>query len=141
MFDKLIVAVDSSPPSDRAVATARDLAGLSGGSVQLIHVVEHVAVPGGRFAGGFEVEDPNDAEQLLEKELATLKEAGVTVTANVVRARVGNTAQLIVDAASSDAADVIIMGCRGRSELTALVLGSTAFKVLHLADRPVLIVP
>jgi nucleotide-binding universal stress UspA family protein len=46
-----------------------------------------------------------------------------------------------VDAAKTDGADVIIMGCRGRSELSALVLGSTAFKVLHATDRPVLIIP
>lgn len=141
MFDKLIVAVDSSAPSDRAVNAARDLAATSGGSVHLIHVVEHATLPSGRFAGGFDVEDPEDAEKILEKELATLKEAGVPVTANVVRARVGHTAQTIVEAASSDAADVIVMGSRGRSGLAALVLGSTAFKVLHLADRPVIIVP
>jgi nucleotide-binding universal stress UspA family protein len=32
------------------------------------------------------------------------------------------------------------MGSRGRSELAGLVLGSTAHKVIHLADRPVLVV-
>jgi len=141
MFDKLVVAVDSSPPSDRAVAWAGDLARVSGGSVHLVHVVEHVAVPGGRFAGGFEVEEPEDAGQLLKKEVTILKDAGVPVTANVIRIRAGHTAQEIVDAAKADAADVIIMGCRGRSEISALMLGSTAFKVLHLTDRPVLIVP
>jgi nucleotide-binding universal stress UspA family protein len=35
---------------------------------------------------------------------------------------------------------VIVMGSRGRSDLAGLVLGSTAHKVIHLADRPVLIV-
>jgi nucleotide-binding universal stress UspA family protein len=32
------------------------------------------------------------------------------------------------------------MGSRGRSDLTGLVLGSTAHKVVHLSDRPVLVV-
>jgi nucleotide-binding universal stress UspA family protein len=32
------------------------------------------------------------------------------------------------------------MGSHGRGDLTALLLGSVAHKVVHLADRPVLIV-
>ena len=36
--------------------------------------------------------------------------------------------------------DVIVMGSRGRGDLAGLVLGSTAHKVIHLTDRPVLIV-
>jgi nucleotide-binding universal stress UspA family protein len=32
------------------------------------------------------------------------------------------------------------MGSHGRSSLGALVLGSNAYKVLHLTDRPVLVV-
>jgi nucleotide-binding universal stress UspA family protein len=36
--------------------------------------------------------------------------------------------------------DVIVMGSRGRGDLAGLVLGSTAHKVIHLADRPVLVV-
>jgi nucleotide-binding universal stress UspA family protein len=32
------------------------------------------------------------------------------------------------------------MGSRGSSDLAGLVLGSTAHKVIHLADRPVLVV-
>ena len=43
------------------------------------------------------------------------------------------------DAKKHDAS-VIVMGSRGRSELAGLVLGSTAHKVIHLTDRPVLVV-
>ena len=39
-----------------------------------------------------------------------------------------------------DDAGVILMGTRGRSDLTGLVLGSAAHKVIHLTDRPVLVV-
>ena len=37
-------------------------------------------------------------------------------------------------------ADVIIMGSRGRSDFAGAILGSTAHKVIHLADRPVLVI-
>jgi nucleotide-binding universal stress UspA family protein len=45
-----------------------------------------------------------------------------------------------VDAARAHDAGVIVMGSRGRSDLAGLVLGSTAHKVIHLSDRPVLVV-
>jgi len=36
--------------------------------------------------------------------------------------------------------NVIVMGSRGRGDLAGAILGSTAHKVIHLADRPVLVV-
>ena len=49
-------------------------------------------------------------------------------------------ARLIVAAARDHEAGMIVLGSRGRSNLTALLLGSVAHKVIHLADRPVLVV-
>ena len=46
----------------------------------------------------------------------------------------------IVMTAIAHDADVIVMGSRGRSDLAGFILGSTAHKVIHLTDRPVLIV-
>jgi nucleotide-binding universal stress UspA family protein len=45
-----------------------------------------------------------------------------------------------VDSASEHDAGTIVMGSKGRGDLAGLVLGSTAHKVIHLADRPVLVV-
>ena len=52
----------------------------------------------------------------------------------------GYAAREIVSDAAGAGADVIVMGSRGRGDLAGLVLGSTAHKVIHLADRPVLVV-
>ena len=52
----------------------------------------------------------------------------------------GYAARNIVDDAIDHDVDVIVMGSRGHGDLAGLVLGSTAHKVIHLADRPVLIV-
>jgi nucleotide-binding universal stress UspA family protein len=52
----------------------------------------------------------------------------------------GYAAREIVDDARERDVDVIVMGSRGRGDLAGLVLGSTAHKVIHLADRPVLVV-
>lgn len=52
----------------------------------------------------------------------------------------GYAAREIVSDAAGIGADVIVMGSSGRGDLAGLVLGSTAHKVIHLADRPVLVV-
>jgi nucleotide-binding universal stress UspA family protein len=46
-----------------------------------------------------------------------------------------------VETARAYQAGAIEMGSHGRGDLAALLLGSVAHKVAHLADRPVLIVP
>jgi uncharacterized protein len=48
-------------------------------------------------------------------------------------------ARHIVEAAREHQAGVIVMGSHGRGDFTALLLGSVAHKVIHLADRPVLV--
>ena len=48
MYDKILVAVDQSPVSDRAVLAARDLALLSRGEVWVLHLREFEAGRQGR---------------------------------------------------------------------------------------------
>jgi nucleotide-binding universal stress UspA family protein len=53
---------------------------------------------------------------------------------------VGEPATTIAQIAKSEGVDVIVMGTRGMSALGNLALGSTATKVVHLADVPVTLV-
>lgn len=66
-----------------------------------------------------------------------LDEAGVRYAAS--RA-VGPIAETIVAEARARGAQLILMGSRGMTALANIVLGSTATKVLHLADVPVVLV-
>lgn len=139
-FKVILLAVDKSEQSDAAVEVARDLAKLGGGSVHLLHVRERDVVHG-KCGGAWDMETQEEAESLLTKEAEVLRAADVTVTPQVVRAPHESTAQVIVDVAESTGADVIVMGTRGLSAFGALMLGSTAYKVLHSTKRPVLVIP
>lgn len=139
MYEKILVAVDDSDHSSRAVSAAAALAKLSGGSIHLLHVRERQDVVG-KSGGSFDVEYEEEADALMQKVSAALAEAGVGSTSRVVHAPIGHVANEIVKAASEADADTIVMGSHGRTSLGALVLGSNAYKVLHLADRPVLVV-
>jgi nucleotide-binding universal stress UspA family protein len=138
MFDKILVAVDHSEISDRALDAARDLALLSEGEVWVLHMREReVAVKTGVALSD---ESMDEARAAVAAAVDKLTAAGVKAQGDVGTTLFGYAARNIVDDAKEHDVDVIVMGSRGRGDLAGLILGSTAHKVIHLADRPVLIV-
>jgi nucleotide-binding universal stress UspA family protein len=138
MFDKILVAVDHSEISDRALDAARDLALLSQGEVWVLHLREReVAVKAGVALSD---ESMDEASAAVAAAVDKLTAAGVKAHGDVGTTLFGYAARNIVDDAKEHDVDVIVMGSRGRGDLAGLILGSTAHKVIHLADRPVLIV-
>ena len=124
--------------SDRAVLAARDLALLSKGEVWVLHLREReIAVKTGQAMID---ETESDANAKVSAVVEKLTEAGVKAHGEVRTTLYGYAARDIVDDAIEHDADVIVMGSRGRSDLAGFILGSTAHKVIHLTDRPVLIV-
>ncbi len=137
MYEKLLVAVDQSEYSDRAVDVARDLAHLSGADVLVLHVKKVVL---GMSGDPYDAEDESEVMKLLYKDAHRFEEIGVPVSVQVRTAETGRTAHQIVAAATEFGADAIVMGTRGRSALSAFVLGSVAQGVLHLAEKRVIVV-
>jgi nucleotide-binding universal stress UspA family protein len=138
MYDKILVAVDHSEMSDRALDAARDLALLSHGEVWVLHLREReVAVKTGVSLSD---ESMDEAGAAVAAAVDKLTAAGVKALGDVGTTLFGYAARNIVDDAKEHDVDVIVMGSRGRGDLAGLILGSTAHKVIHLADRPVLIV-
>ena len=138
MFDKILVAVDHSEVSDRALDAARDLALLSRGEVWVLHLREReVAVKTGVSLSD---ESMDEASAAVAAAVDKLTAAGVKAHGDVGTTLFGYAARSIIDDAKEHDVDVIVMGSRGRGDLAGLILGSTAHKVIHLADRPVLIV-
>ena len=138
MYDKILVAVDHSATSDRALLAARDLALLSHGEVWVLHLREReIAVKTGVAMMD---ETESDANAAVSAAVDKLTEVGLKAYGEVRTTLFGYAARDIVDDAIAHDADVIVMGSRGRSDLAGFILGSTAHKVIHLTDRPVLIV-
>jgi nucleotide-binding universal stress UspA family protein len=138
MYDKILVAVDHSEPSDRAVLAARDLALLAKGEVWVLHLREREMA--GRTPGAISDETLDEAKASVEAIVGKLTAAGVKAHGEVRNTLFGYAGREIVDDAIQHGVDVIVMGSRGRGDLAGLILGSTAHKVIHLADRPVLVI-
>ena len=137
MYEKILVAVDRSAKSDRAVAAARDLAALSKGEVWVLHLAEREVIA---QMGDVPIESDTEAGTPVDAAVKTLTDAGVTAHGELRETVFGHAAGEIVADAKLHDVGVIVMGSRGRGDMAGLILGSTAHKVIHLSDRPVLVV-
>ncbi len=137
MYERLLVAIDHSDVSERVIAAARDLASLSKGEVWVLHLREREVID---RMGVVPSESGTEATTAVDDAVGALTKAGVTAHGEVRNTVFGHAAREIIEDAREHDAGIIVMGSRGRGDLTGLVLGSTAHKVIHLADRPVLVV-
>lgn len=78
------------------------------------------------------------ATKRLEDATALAAGQDVELEAVIVERR---PAEGLAELAAERDARLIVVGTRGESPLRGAILGSTAHKLLHLADRPVLVVP
>lgn len=137
----LLVAYDFSEDSDAAIGWAQELAGTTGASVHVLHVVRRplevlspyeIPVPETLMA-----EVRRNAAERLAPVVERLKRSGVSAEAHV---REGFTADAIVVEARSLRADLIVMGTRGLTGLKHVLLGSVAERTMHHAPCPVVTV-
>jgi nucleotide-binding universal stress UspA family protein len=135
MFGTILLAVDGSPYAERAAELTQRLAA-DGDEVVVLHVTEIMPIHGGVSVDvNLDVEGIEAAHRLGRD----FEQAGVPTKVELIRTMAGQVAKIIVEVARDHAAGVIVLGSRGRGDLTALLLGSVAHKVIHLADRPVLV--
>ncbi len=136
MFEKILLAVDGSEHSRRAVPVASELARVCHGEVFVLHVREHEVT----WAQDVDVETPDEAEELVDGVVRELKDAGASARGEVVRVAFGQAPRVILDAAKHEGVGLIVMGTRGLSDWGRLLMGGVAHRVMHLAECPVLIV-
>jgi nucleotide-binding universal stress UspA family protein len=135
MFGTIVLAVDGSPYAERAAELVRRLA-TGGDDVVVVHVTEIMPIHGGTAV---ELDLDREGVEAARRFGRELEGAGLPTKVELVRAFAGHVARIIVEVARDHGAGVIVLGSRGRGDLSALLLGSVAHKVIHLADRPVLV--
>jgi nucleotide-binding universal stress UspA family protein len=141
MFQKILVPTDGSETSEKAVATALQIALEHQSKVRLIHAIDELAYASGHEYSG---EMANYARQygaeILTKGLARMKSMGIegdTKLIDFAGARLGDT---VAEEALSWGADLIVLGTHGRRGIGRFLLGSGAEQVTRLAPIPVLMI-
>lgn len=139
---KVLIAVDGSEPSNRAIEAVSRLAQPSRPiNVVLMHVRERVSMLAGlSSATRAQLEQTHQREQ--DKLIATALEhaRGCGLAIGTTRRAEGSAAPEIVAAAAECGADQIVLGTRGMGAIGSLFMGSIAQRVVQLADVPVLLV-
>ena len=136
MYDTIVVAIDGSDCATRAVTVAGELALAFAAEVVVVHLAETVAA----WTLAVEAETPDEAWSLTDLAVRRLKDMGVSARGEVHTTVRGAVAHRIVDVADAAGADLVVMGSRGLGDLSGLLLGSVAHKVLHQSKVPVLVV-
>jgi nucleotide-binding universal stress UspA family protein len=133
---RILLATDLSPTSAAAAEQALTLASDLGASLLIVSDIDPEAGPGtGRL---FARMDQRRAarEAAAQSLVVDGRRRGVRVSFLVWEGEPGSA---IVDAAASEAADLIIVGTHGRSRVGRMVLGSVSDYVVRHAPCPVLI--
>jgi nucleotide-binding universal stress UspA family protein len=138
MFERIVLATDGSSDAERALEYARDLALRDGAQVIVVHAFE--AVPA--YLGASEKTEVaarhvGAGREIAEQAQQALEDAGVDVETEVLQ---GPPGEAILRVAEAHGADLIVMGTRGRGDLTSLLLGSVSHRVAAHSHIPVMIV-
>lgn len=139
-YERVLVATDGSPASERAIREALDLAVANDASVHVLYVLETASfapVGGEATLDGMAGVLENEGEKALEEVADRAAARGITVERALVEGR--PSAEITGYAERADC-DVIVMGTHGRGGLNRLLLGSVAEKVVRTASMPVLTV-
>lgn len=144
---RIVVGVDGSEGSRRALAWAADEARLRKWVVVAIHAytIPPLLLAPDALAGipAAPITDPGlierleeVAEKLLAQEIDQVDSDDLTIEGRVVS---GPAADALIRAAEE--ADLVVVGTRGLGGFKELLLGSVSHQVAHYSPRPVVIVP
>ena len=136
MFRKILVPIDGSEHSDKALSLAKELASKFDSEVLVFHVREKSVGRG----GSWDVDLTEEEVDIAEEAAQVLVAEGVKAKSERQSALYGHAAQKIARAADENGADGIVMGSRGLYDWRGLLVGSVTHKVLHMATCPVVVV-
>lgn len=134
---RILVPVDFSEHSQKALRYALAFASQFGAEVALVHIVEQMVYPGDWMYPPLAVTDfaTEKREQVIAK-LRALDEGSGVKTHHIVR--LGRAWQEVIEIAKEMKSDMIILATHGYTGLKHVLLGSVAEKILRHAPCPVL---
>lgn len=145
MYSRVLVAIDDSDTSQRALQEAVSLAGDQGAALRVVCVVDEASL-----FGNADLVDPTAIEAalvqagraLLARAQASAQAAGVTVETRMLETdRLGESvSRAIIEDARNWPADLIVVGTHGRKGFRHFLVGSVAEGVIRESTVPILLI-
>lgn len=141
MYKRILVPVDGSETSTKAMVAALQLAREGGGRVRLVHVLDQLSyLTGYEYTADLLDVTRTYAQKVLDDALAVAKSSGVPADSKLLDVPGARLGELVAEEARDWQADLVVVGTHGRSGVGRVLLGSGAEQVLRLAPVPVLAV-
>jgi nucleotide-binding universal stress UspA family protein len=147
MYQKIFVAIDDSPTSQKALTEAIDLARTSSATLCIAHAADEslLAQHGMGLGSYIDVERTKqairDASQTLLGDAAQkAATAGLTAETRLLEASDKRVAEQIAAGAEAFGADLIVIGTHGRRGFARLLVGSVAENLVRIAHTSLLMV-
>jgi nucleotide-binding universal stress UspA family protein len=139
-FRLLMVGVDGSDGSRRALEWAAGFSKATGAQVLAVHVLTYSR----EFIRDVMPDTMRTWRRELEADLRLrwlqpLVVAGVEHSALVIEG--DSPAEALLDLADGEQVDMVVVGARGHGGLADRVLGGVSYRITHRARRPVVVVP
>ena len=139
MIKKILVPVDGSVHSKKALEFACELAKKFESELHLLHVVQPPISTQTMGVGTSVVTTEfrrQDLEEIGRNVITAAKQIASDHDCKNVETQIeaGLPAHHILDSAKKHNADLIVMGSRGLTDIAGLLLGSVSHKVTHLAE-------
>ncbi|MEK6708761.1 MAG: universal stress protein [Pseudomonadota bacterium] len=143
MYQRILIPVDGSPTSDRALQEVLALARQQNVQLLLLHVIEEIHFVDIESSINYaELLESmrNSGTKILTQAQTVVQQAGMTAEVKLLEASGKRVASVIVTEAGRWPADLIVIGTHGRSGFSRLLFGSVAEGVVRTAQVPVLLI-
>lgn len=142
MYKRILVPVDGSDTSAKALSAALDLARVSGGQIHLVHCVDELAYLGAYDYVGAVINFVRESgARILSEAADTCRAAGVDAVSTFIDAPGQRLGDSVAKQAREWKADLVVVGTHGRRGVDRLVMGSGAEQIIRMApDIPVLVI-
>ena len=146
MIDKILVATDASPASERAVKFAAQLAVQHEAELLILNVIRDMQLPAEmrempEFENFFNTREElmrQAAERILDAAKQMARQDGARSVQTAIGS--GDPATSVAGFARRRKIDLIVVGTRGLSKMQASAMGSVSRKLLDLTDVNCLVV-
>ena len=144
MYKRIVVPLDGSELSERALVDAKQLSRFIGAPIHLVRIVDFTQIERyGRYAWALEAAmiepvvsgEEEEAQRYLSAQADALRAEGIDVSHTVSRGRAARAigAELVTG-------DVVVMASHGRGNISRWLLGSVTEELLRHSPVPVLLV-
>ena len=147
MYQRIMVAIDDSFATSRVLATAVEMAKLSGASLAICHAADETLfaqkmgeIMLSNSVSTIENTLRGEAKAFLEQAAEVARDAGVAVETQLIASEAKQVADMLAEAAEKWHADLLVAGSNDQRGIDRFFVGSVASRLVQKARTSLLLV-